>query len=128
MKKLPILLISLIVASCSIPVTYSFFNNSGSVQLVVIEDKSIQIKDGKSEYIKGAEYVEFSVSSEKAGHTYSVQGVPLSKIIWRGWGPFSKRVFYVQLEPDGKVWATDSKDRVEKFSEQPEGFPLAPNT
>ena len=128
MKQLSVILICFIVTSCSIPVTISLFNNSGIDQIVSIGDKSIKINRGDSEYIDDIEYSEFSASSEGESRTYSAPSIPVSSIVWRGWGPFSKRMFYLQLQPDEKIWVSKSKSRVTDFGDQPEGFPLAPNT
>jgi hypothetical protein len=122
------LLVCLISTSCSMPVTVNLFNHSGIDQIVLIKDRSIHIKAGESESIQSIEYSEFRIESEKTKFRYTVENLPLSNVVWRGWGPFSKRMFYAQLESDGKIWATESVNLATKFSEQPEGFPVEPNT
>lgn len=118
----------LLVTSCSIPVTVNLFNNTGINQIVMIEGNTIEIGDGESGYIEGLEFSEFSIVSESEYRNYVTRSIPVSGIVWRGWGPFSKRLLYLQLESDGKIWVSKSKKKVANFGEQPEGFPISPQT
>lgn len=127
MKQLSLTFIFLIITSCSIPVSVTLFNNSGADQMVIIGADSIRISEGSSKYIKNIEHVDFSIESEAERHLYSTESIPNSSIFWRGWGPFSKCMLYLQLEPDGKIWVSTSNKLENNFGEQPDSFPLIPN-
>jgi len=96
---------------------------------IITHDKKINVGAGK--YIKttGLDY-KFSIKSKTGNSAYEAKDIPLTHVHWTGWGPFSKRMFYVQLEADGKLWVLRAKTQVPvtNFIEQPDGFPLEPNT
>ena len=75
-------------------------------------------------------FFDFEIQRGGKHFTYSVTEPREKDITWSGWGPFTKRSFYTQLEPDGKIWAVSSKRKypVKDFRKQPEGFPLVPGT
>ncbi len=118
---------SLILSSCTISVTVNLFNNTKNNLTVIFEEEEINIIAGQSESLSGS-HGEFVISSEKGNFLYSIGYVHSSNISWEGWGPFSKRVFYAQLESDGKIWATNSEAKypVIEFKNQPDGFPIEP--
>lgn len=135
MKRLNLLLlvaISLILSSCSMPITFWLFNNTGHTVTVVSASASpseINVDTLKSIETIGLDYT-FSITTNNGRFTYNTEDVALSHVHWKGWGPFAKRMFYVQLEPDGKLWvlSDETEHAVSKFIEQPKGFPLVPNT
>lgn len=128
MRAFYFLILTFVLSSCSVPVTLSLFNNTGFTQTITLGDKSINVKSGEHAIFKSIEYSTFIIQASDTVFTYSIENLSLSNIVWTGWGPFSKRIFYVQLESDGKIWATSSKNNENNFDSQPEGFPLAPRT
>ena len=124
--------ISLILSSCSMPITFRLFNNIGHTVTVVsgrASPSEINVETLRSIETIGLDYP-FSIKSKNGRFTYNGESVELSHVHWKGWGPFGKRVLYVQLEPDGKLWvlSDETEHAVTKFIEQPKGFPLVPST
>ena len=118
------------LSSCSIPITFSLFNNTGSdVILVLTNNKEIHIKPGKAKKTNDIDS-SFFIDLKDKSLTYEIPLLNHSLIKWAGWGPWSKRMFYAQIEPDGKIWVLKNKTKIaiKKFTAQPEGFPLVPNT
>ena len=108
--------------------TFQLYNNSGIDQTITINEKIIPIKTGRSKRVTDIEYSTFSISSDSETNLYSVPSISHSNVTWRGWGPFTKRMLYLQLEADGSIWITRSRKRATKFGKQPGGFPVQPNT
>ena len=114
------------------PITFWFFNNTD--RTVTIISKNLKQNEVNVEPLRSIEMIgldgTFSINSKNERLTYNAKHAPLSHVHWTGWGPFIKRMFYVQLESDGKLWVLsgEAEHAVSKFIEQPEGFPLVPNT
>ncbi len=97
---------------------------------IITDEKEMKIEAGKYKEITGLDYA-FSIKFGQKCFTYNTMDIPLSHHVhWIGWGPFSKRMLYTQLEVDGKIWVLSEKTQkpVIKFIEQTGGFPLEPNT
>ena len=111
------------------PVTFWVFNNNVNNVTIVSEKNELIIEAGKYKETTGLDY-RFSIISKEKSLTYEVKEIPLSHVHWVGWGPFSKRMFYTQLEPDGKIWVLngDTQKQKTKFIDQPDGFPIEPST
>ncbi len=122
-------IISLLLSSCSFPITFWMLNNTANDVTIIANEKNIQIQAGESREAFGLDY-KFSIISKYERLIYEAKDIPLSYVHWTGWGPFSKRMFYTQLDADGKVWVLSEKTQnpVIKFIVQPFGFPLVPNT
>jgi len=75
-------------------------------------------------------YSSFQIEYNNTSLEYKISTPPESYVKWAGWGLWSKRMVYTQLNPDGKIWLLDGKTKnpITKFIAQPEGFPLEPNT
>lgn len=128
--NLPLLIaITLLMSSCSMPVTFWLFNNTGYAITVITDEDELAIEAGDSDTATGLDYA-LSIRSETGYFEYETGSIPLSHVHWIGWGPFSKRMLYVQLESDGKIWILGAKPEppIASFIQQPEGFPLEPNT
>lgn len=111
------------------PITFWLFNNTPYDITIIAREKEINIKAGKYKKTTGLHYT-FSINSNNESLIYAAIDAPLLHVHWTGWGPFLKRMFYTQLEIDGKIWVLSEKTKkpITKFIEQPEGFPLEPNT
>jgi len=127
---LSIFLAALSLSSCTVPLELKLFNNTEHEILVLLHGKEIHIGPGKSEIISSIENSIFSIVTDRGGGNYEIPSIQSSHWFWRGWGPFSKRVFYAQLEEGGNIWLTDPNDNypVSTFGEQPNGFPIEPST
>ena len=131
MKKscLPFLVLtSLLLSSCSMPIIFWLFNNMTYNVTIITDNKEIKIDAGKFKESTGLDYA-FSINSNNKKFTYDTKDISLLHVHWVGWGPFSKRMFYTQLQADGKIWMLSKKNQkaVKKFIGQPDGFPLKPN-
>ena len=133
MRKIsfPLLFLSLLLLSgCSIPVTVILFNNSLQPITVAIKDYKLVVQASETKSFKGIENSNFTIQIGQDILRYEAPAISEASIIWKGWGPFSKRVIYAQLESDGKIWLVEPGMTfpLTHFKEQPEGFPLEPNT
>jgi hypothetical protein len=124
------ILVVLFVSSCSIPLELCLFNNTSYKVLVVMSREEVQIESGESKTIAGVSYAHFSIVSEPHTFNYTIPPIDSSAWVWKGWGPFSKRMIYAQLEENGEIWITgpDIIYPATTFGEQPDGFPIQPNT
>ena len=124
------MLFALFVSSCTVPLELSILNNTPYKIYVSLRDENITIEPGESKTISGVSDSHFSMSSEQYNFSYEMPSVLSSVWVWKGWGPFSRRVIYVQLEKDGGIWivGSDEPGPVTTFGKQPDGFPVRPNT
>ncbi len=124
--KLAIVLVVVSLTSCTISARFHLFNNSNLPVTVVIGDKKVLIKPGKSKEFSGIEHNTFSITGKGIHYQYAVKKLPTDNIVWKGWGPFTKRVFYAQFNNGGKIWAIDKGQEcpVKSYPKQPKGFPL----
>jgi hypothetical protein len=124
------ILFALFVSSCTVPLELSILNNTPYKILVALREENITIEPGESKAISGVSYAHFSISSEQSTFSYEMPSILSSVWVWKGWGPFPRRVIYVQLEEDGGIWMVgpDKPSPVTTFGKQPDGFPIRPNT
>ena len=117
-------------SSCSIPVTVRLYNNSGQDVQIKIDQRAISLPKGQAKEIQDIEYHSIAIAISSVLYKYEQPPYGYTQVEWFGWGPFSRRVMYLQLEPDAKVWATNSllPSPTKAFPKQPEGFPLVPRT
>ena len=92
-------------------------------------ENTIDIESGRSKQATGLQY-SFSIKSDNQTLTYTTKYIPLEHVHWKGWVPFSKRMFYTQINADGKIWVLieEVEKPITMFTDQPDGFPLEPNT
>jgi len=124
------ILVPLFLSSCTVPLELSLFNNTPHKIIVELRDETIMIEPGESGTISGVSYANFSIAIDYHASIYAMPSVLSSVWVWKGWGPFSRRVIYAQLEEDGGIWAVDPDESgpVTAFGKQPDGFPIQPNT
>ena len=114
------------MSSCSIPITVSLYNNSSATIFVSIDSDNYTIIKNESKEIIDFTFYNLSITRNGKVYTYEAPEVDSKYIEWVGWGPFTKRVFFAQLEPNGEIWATDrwQPRPARAFKNQPKGFPL----
>ncbi|WAC43774.1 hypothetical protein OU997_16185 [Pseudomonas sp. SL4(2022)] len=129
-KALIALTLLAVISSCSIPVTVRLYNNSGQDVKIEIDQTAINLAKGQTEEIHDTEYYAIAITIGSALYKYEHPTYGHIQVEWFGWGPFSRRVIYLQLEPDAKIWVTNSllPSPTKAFPKQPEGFPLEPRT
>ncbi|MCG8314510.1 MAG: hypothetical protein MI976_14980 [Pseudomonadales bacterium] len=122
-------LFAAISTSCSQPATIWLLNNTGKYLSVEANEKQIFIEP-KSAKKFFAVSSEVTVTGEGINWKYELDNLPLEHLHWVRSYFFPKRMFYVQINASGNIWvlAGKIKQPVSEHIEQPEGFPLAPNT
>jgi hypothetical protein len=118
------------ISSCSIPVTVRLYNNSGQDVKIKIDQRAIDLPKGQTKEIQNIEYHSIAIAIGSALYKYEHPPYGYTQVEWLGWGPFSRRVMHLQLEPDARVWVTNLllPSPTKAFPKQPEGFPLEPRT
>jgi guanylate kinase len=124
-----IIVLSLCMSSCSMPVTFFVLNNSQSSITVISDGDSVTIRPQRAKEITGLDY-DFKITTNNQELIYNVHDIELNHVHWAGWGPFKKRMFYAQFESSYEIYvlATETKKPVNEFITQPTGFPIAPST
>lgn len=125
--------ISLMLSSCTIPLTIHLYNNTEKDITVVIFDKS---GEERQEFVKKQTILktEFDVVIERTLYVIEENGQweytifePNSRY-WKyeGIGPFVKRVVRLELKNDGRIYILTRDDSFDKadYKTQPEGYPL----
>jgi hypothetical protein len=124
------ILATLFLSSCSLPLELRLFNNTPNKVIVELREERITIEPGRFGAISGVSYANFSTVTDHHTSNYEMPSVLSSTWVWKGWGPFSRRVIYTQLQANGEIWVVDPDDSspVTAFGKQPDGFPIQPNT
>jgi len=127
-RVIAIFICAFCISSCSIPITVSLYNNSSDKISVSIDSENYTISKGSSEEIIDFAFYNVSITRNGKVYMYRAPEIDYKYVEWVGWGPFTKRVFFAQLEPNGEIWATDrwQPRPARAFKNQPEGFPLKP--
>ena len=118
------------LSACTLPVTVSILNNTLDRIIVIADGDSIEIETDKSKrmVISGISSA-FTISIKNELMRYTAIDIPLEHVHWKRRGPFSKRMFYIQIDTDGRIWVLKNKAQKAMNSHitQPKGFPLEPN-
>jgi len=127
-----------LLQSCTLSVSCLIYNNSG-VDIIVTgfdvermgESKVFRraLKPGKTVRIEKWDWHPISIN--KGGIVYKYDdrhGVPYEYTGFVGFGPFTKRQFKAQIEPNMKIYLIpiNSSFPASEFPAQPDGFPLCP--
>ena len=118
------------LTSCTIPDELELFNNAGEPLSVSVGSTVTTIEPGRSAKFNKLSIHRVTITIGCSSRAYEVADLPLSNIVQKGWGPFARRIFHAQVEPDGRIWAVspDQDYPVRDFISQPEGFPIVPIT
>jgi hypothetical protein len=108
-------------------------NNSGS-DLTVIrsrdgeQEQSIHLRAGSSILLQDWLFWSYRVAREERVLRYLPQDPGNDFVVAQGFGPWTKRTFKAQIEPDGRIFVLmpEQSFPAKAFAEQPAGFPLSP--
>lgn len=128
------LLLAAFISACTIQAACNLQNNSGSDLTIVRsrdgeQEQRIHFKAGSSILLRDWLFWSYTVARGDKVLRYVADDPNDEFVVFQGLGPWTKRVFNAQLEPDGRIFvlspgqAFPAKD----FVEQPTGFPLAPH-
>lgn len=125
---------SVLLVSCSVPVTCEFFNNSAmEVKISKIVDdnqiKEVVIESGKVATIKEWEFGLYKIQIDDEIYTFRPSTFEVNEekfVSYRGALFWGKRLLKVQLEPNRKIYLLhkDETFPLHDFSSQPNGFPI----
>ena len=117
-------------SSCTIPTTISVFNNTPYEIVIFHHSDSYVVRTNELKQIIGITSLSnIVIKSNEELYVYKMPYLPTKHIYWSGWGPFSKRTIYVQVNKDYRISLTEQeKHPVLAFPVQPEGFPIEPRT
>ena len=134
MKKLVLICLCFHLSGCTLPLACVLYNNTGNDFLLVIlnEDRvtqKTQVKKDSFIQIENWELRNYRIIIGTSTKEYAPEFVNQDFIPDSGWGPWSKRKSYAQIEPDGRVFVLNIKQvpPVIDFPDQPRGFPVIPN-
>ena len=123
-----------VLTGCTISLSCVLLNNTPS--FLTIEqfdrtnraDKTSTLAPGKTVRLKSWKYSKFKIISEQGAWSYKPEYVPGEFFHFTGWGPWTKRVFYAQIESNGIIYVLKDKPNgtVNDFPTQPIGFPIKP--
>ena len=140
MKLIPKILTSILfvtlLSGCTISLSCVLLNNTPNLLTIHQFDRSNRadkintVSKGKSVRLKSWEYSKFKIISEQETWSYSPEYPWVDYSHFTGWGPWTKRVFYAQIEPNGLIYVLKDRHKkpVSDFPFQPDGFPIKPET
>ncbi len=122
-----------LVGGCTIQLSCKIYNNSGAtIKIVKFRDgaveRRIDLKDDTSIFLKDWAFWSYYVVREGERWRYVPREPDMSFVISTGFGPWTKRFFKAQIQPDGRIYLLKPNQYFpqDNFVEQPVGFPLKP--
>jgi hypothetical protein len=133
------LVVAVLLSSCTVSLTCELYNNTDTPIQIIQRDKNGQEKHfalmpKESANLSDWGYHVYEVKTENISWSYDppmASYIPSSEYIeTTGFGPFFKRLIRAQLNEDGKIFLIKigEKPPISENFEQPEGYPLVPNT
>lgn len=134
-----LLVITLFLSSCSVPITCVLYNNASSKVKVIQLDNSvvketIEVMPGESIYLEEWDYYDYQIISKNSIWQYDtstpyIPNFDYDYIETTGFGLWVKRLVFAQLEKDGRIFllSKDQKFPIAIPAKQPQGYPLVPH-
>ncbi len=122
-----------LTSSCTIPASCKLYNNSYQNLKVIklrgdIQEFAWDFESQTAVEIENCRYSSIKIFSDSQTWRYETPSLDSSFIEFVGWGPWTKRIFKAQWEPDGRIYALPAGKSfpMRLPGKQPEGFPMEP--
>jgi hypothetical protein len=129
---------SLFLISCSVPITCVLYNNAlTKIKITQIENSIVkenyEVMPENSIELNAWDSSDYKITIANKTFRYHeqypyIQNFEYDYVKTTGFGFWMKRLIFVQLENDGRIYLLDKNQRfpITNFKEQPQGYPLVP--